>query len=260
MSAASGRPLRGAEYLRVRFGRGVPVVSAIVQRMMRRNVVSVRPDSLDRLAALTGVSRDQLSAYQTELGSDPLVDHLTQARAGLPYMGEIPQGALLYVFVRAVRPEKFVETGVAAGFSSAFLLAALRRNQTGRLYSIDIGDAPGKTKETHFGVGWLVPPYLRDRWDLRIGRSQELLEPLLNEVGPVDVFLHDSLHSYDHMKFEFNTAWPHVRPGGYFLAHDVQMTPAWAELCRAHGMAEFPVFDPGPPPVGAVRVPWVSFR
>ena len=223
--------------------------------MMRRNLLAVRESSLAAVSKLTTVSVSDLRGYATELAREPLVEHLTRARAGLPFMGEIPQAALLYVFVRALRPKVFVETGVAAGFSSSFLLAAMRANRSGRLHSIDIGDVPGKTKETHYGVGWLVPPYLREGWDLRIGRSQELLVPLMNDVGPADVFLHDSLHSYDQMLFEFRSAWPHIRAGGFLLAHDVHISSAWAEFCQEQGSSEAPILDPGPPPVGVLQVP-----
>src|SRR3954465_14183463 len=49
----------------------------------------------------------------------------------------MPEGKFLYGITRALRPEIVIETGVAAGISSCFLIAALIENGSGRLYSID---------------------------------------------------------------------------------------------------------------------------
>ena len=43
---------------------------------------------------------------------------------------------------------------------------------------------------------------------------QEELPPLLERLGTIDSFMHDSEHSFDCMWFEFNEAWPHLRQGG----------------------------------------------
>src|SRR5947209_6596757 len=53
---------------------------------------------------------------------------------------------------------------------------------------------------------------LRTRWDLHLGSSLELLPGLLGE-GSVDVFLHDSDHTFATMDAEIRLAWPALRPG-----------------------------------------------
>lgn len=149
------------------------------------------------------------------------------------------EGALLYALVRTRRPDAVIETGTANGISTTYLLAALARNEHGTLHSIDLpfraeGDTwRGVVPGTEIGVydaspipagkepGWAVPEDLRDRWDLRLGDARELLPALLEELGEVEVFFHDSLHTREHMLFEFETAWPHVREGGVLLADDV---------------------------------------
>jgi hypothetical protein len=50
---------------------------------------------------------------------------------------------LLYALVRLRRPASILETGVANGHSTYFLLHALRANGTGRLYSVDISSDVG---------------------------------------------------------------------------------------------------------------------
>ena len=55
-------------------------------------------------------------------------------------------------------------------------------------------------------AGWMIPDELRPRWQLVLGRSQEELPPLLDRLGAIDLFVHDSEHSYECMHFEFQTA------------------------------------------------------
>jgi len=150
-------------------------------------------------------------------------------------------GALLYALVRGVRPEVIVETGTASGISSTYILAALARNGAGRLVSIDLpfvqtgGEellspvVPGSAIDANDSSplppgkepGWAIPLDLRDRWELHLGDARYLLSTVLNDVGEIDVFFHDSLHTRDHMLFEFETAWPSVRDGGVLAADDI---------------------------------------
>lgn len=106
-----------------------------------------------------------------------------------------------YAVIRAAKPDCVLETGVANDVSSAYLLLAMERNEKGALYSIDVNDGsflPGGKQ-----VGRVVLAWLRGRWTLRLGDARELLPRMLAELKSLDVFIHDSLHTYDHMKFEY---------------------------------------------------------
>ena len=133
---------------------------------------------------------------------------------------------------------------MANGFSTAFALLALERNADGELYSIDYPRSIGTSAEsfheaigsvgvpTEHQSGWLIPERLRERWTLRLGRSQDELPPLLESLGSIDSFLHDSEHSYECMHFEFASAWPRLREGGVLISDDVNSTAAFPELAR----------------------------
>lgn len=54
--------------------------------------------------------------------------------------------------------------------------------------------------------------------------------PLLQHLGQIDLFLHDSLHTQEHMRFEFEEAWAALRPGGLLIADDIQGNRAFLEL------------------------------
>ena len=159
------------------------------------------------------------------------------------------EGIRLYELVREHGPRVCVETGVCNGFSTAFLLLALERNGAGELHSIDLPEVagvdyePGTFWEGKQGAaippgkepGWMIPEDLRARWRLVLGRSQEELPPLLERLGEIDLFLHDSEHSYECMRFEFETAWPALRDGGVLVADDWNWNDAFEELARAVG-------------------------
>jgi predicted O-methyltransferase YrrM len=150
------------------------------------------------------------------------------------------EGALLYGLVRALRPDVVVETGTANGFSTSYLLAGLNENRAGRLISIDLpfeGGAGGTLQPLVSGTsidlydaspvppgkspGWAVPEELRARWELRLGDARDLLPVLVEEVGELQLFFHDSLHTREHMLFEFETVWPHLASGGVIACDDV---------------------------------------
>jgi len=131
----------------------------------------------------------------------------------------------LYVIVRLIKPDIMIETGVGAGISSTYILRAMELNGKGRLYSIDLPDETGLS-------GWAVPDELRSYWDLRLGSSMDLLPALLKETGPIDIFLHDSDHSYKNMMFEFRTIWPYLKNNSIFLAHDVGRNDALFDFCN----------------------------
>jgi len=145
----------------------------------------------------------------------------------------------LYYLVRASRPRTVVETGVCYGASSSYILEALAHNGSGRLYSIDLGNAPDEPPNDFF-----VHPAHRRHWLLLIGDSKEVMPPLLEGLGQIDLFHHDSLHTYEHMMWEYETAFAHLNPTGALSSDDVGIIlklsepfrrSPFADFCDAHG-------------------------
>lgn len=155
-----------------------------------------------------------------------------------------PTNEVLYFFVRSLRPRTIVETGVASGFSSAYMLQALHDNEFGELLSIDLPTTDPSGRMNEDGVidgtyvaspdqtGLVVPLSLRDRWTLLLGSSKDLLPEVLSTHSPIDVFFHDSSHSYQNMLEEYRLAWPHIRPGGWLLSDDINWNRAFADFSR----------------------------
>ena len=207
----------------------------------------------DEVASFLG-SRGALTRYEREVRDSGLVDHLlekgreqheavTAAGHSLGAIG-YADGTYLYAVLRTVQPLLVVETGVANGFSTAFSLLALQANGEGHLHSIDLPREVGREYEPgtfyegegRAGIppgsesGWLIPEDLKERWTLVAGKSQDELPPLLRRLGTIDVFMHDSEHSFDCMWFEFNAAWPALRPGGVLVSDDVNSTEAFGRF------------------------------
>jgi len=137
---------------------------------------------------------------------------------------------LQYAAIRALQPDRIVETGVANGVSSAYLLLALEKNGHGTLHSVEIGDT--RYLPAGKATGWIVPEELRHRWDFRIGDSKKILPELLQTLPHIDVFIHDSLHTYEHMLWEFRTAFPFVRAGGLIFSDDALWNNAFTDFAR----------------------------
>jgi hypothetical protein len=141
-----------------------------------------------------------------------------------------------YATVRALAPHFIVETGVANGVSSSYLLLALQKNGRGSLHSIGLADPAFLPLRK--GPGWLVPEWLRAPWQVHLGDAREILPSLLLQLGEIGVFIHDSLHTYDHMMWEFKTAYPHRLPGGLLLSDDALWNNAFHDFARAAGAPE----------------------
>jgi predicted O-methyltransferase YrrM len=195
-----------------------------------------------------GVNASEVESIYHELASKEALlkymsDELQQLNFWQPNVYFLRQ-AELYCLVRLTKPKIVVETGVQNGISSTLILEALRDNKQGTLHSIEILEKLPRWLDRP--VGWIVPEHLREHWKLQIGSSLELL-PILFEKVNTDFFLHDSLHTYDHMMAEYKIAWPHLSSGGLLVSDDtgeneafihfcqsVKKSPSWAE--RGHGI------------------------
>jgi len=187
------------------------------------------------LSSITNVSASRIRGFIEEPTQNGFFSQrLQSARAELEkleiYSADLYAKKILlqYAVARALQPKAVVETGVANGVSSAYLLLALQANGRGTLYSIGLNDPQylpvGKS------LGWLVPQELQSRWKLLVGDSRTILPGLLAEISSTDIFIHDSLHTYEHMLWEYRVAYPHLRPGGLLFSDDAKWNSAFPEF------------------------------
>lgn len=150
---------------------------------------------------------------------------------------------LLYALVRARKPALMIETGVLHGLTSAFILRAMQRNGLGRLLSIDLPstDEAGPSNQDGYvatlprekQAGWIVPDDWRGAWELRLESSYDALPSV--DSSELDIFLHDSEHTFKTMAFELDWAWERLRPGGILICDNIEASNAFQDLARRYG-------------------------
>ena len=178
------------------------------------------------------------------------------------------KGKILYSIVKSSMPTNIIETGVATGYSTSLILMALNDNNYGLLNSIDYPNYQSilekilrdlnckglaRTLLTFDGLksvagyilksnyyhipkgkksGWVIPTELKGRWYLHIGLSEKLLPNVINKLGSIELFFHDSDHSKSNMLFEFDTIWPHLKENGIIISDDINCNDAFKEFCN----------------------------
>lgn len=150
------------------------------------------------------------------------------------------QRIMLCVLVRLYKPSVCVETGVFYGGNTCFILNALRKNKHGKLISIDlpgnliqsekrhhlVGDSENVPRE--LDVGFIVHENQKKYWTLIRGDSHMEL-PKINEK--IDLFIHDSDHSFDFIKKELNIIWKKLNSDSVILADDLDWSNGFYSFC-----------------------------
>jgi hypothetical protein len=137
----------------------------------------------------------------------------------------------VWCLARHFNARKIVETGVAHGVTSRFLLEALSRNGGGHLWSIDL--PPLMHPEVHHEIGIAVTEAQRDHWTYISGSSRRHLPKLLAATGPIDLFVSDSKHTAYNVLFEMRQAWKVLRPGGAIVVDDIDANWGFHTFCAS---------------------------
>jgi predicted O-methyltransferase YrrM len=136
----------------------------------------------------------------------------------------------IWCLVRHLKPRNVVETGVAHGVTSRFILEALERNGSGHLWSID---RPPMEPEWKKEIGIAVDGRFPQRWSYILGSSRRRLPGLLSRLGEIDLFVHDSLHSKRNVRFEMDRAWAILRPGGAIVVDDIDVNRGFHSFAQS---------------------------
>jgi len=180
--------------------------------------------------SLTGIDKKDFLQYVKDLHSNKyflnaINKNSKEFEVGI-FKGYQEYNNLLYIIIRSIKPKIVIETGTNYGFSTSFILKGLNDNDCGILYSID------KPISRDFKVGQVIPDRYKKRWRLFKGTTKEHLESLLNNVELVDIFLHDSEHSYENMMWEFETIWPKLKNGGLLLSDNIDWNSSFQDFSR----------------------------
>jgi predicted O-methyltransferase YrrM len=197
---------------------------------------------IQAIAAVTSAMASDIDAVLQERDLHQVRDECA-ARAAAQGIGPYAWAGfaeVCYAICRLKRPRTVLETGVAFGWTSAFILAALEKNSDGHLHSIDLpAFRPGAERI----AGAVIPDRLRHRWTLRLAPQSKAMPQVLEEIGPVDFFHYDSDKTYQGMKWGYETVWPRMSPGGVLMSDDVD-NDAFLELAAAANQRPIIIIKP----------------
>lgn len=260
MKQSRGRSLRRARALVIRSLRHPSWGAENVRMARRRHIEAERQVASEDIAkylvsqesavtALLGISG---ADYHAALADTPSFCSKPDEPISSPTIWNATSQliSILSVIVRTTRPKIVVETGVARGYSSAVILATLEELGCGKLHSIDF---PALEVDAGTFVGSAVPSELRHRWSLHLGPSRQILPKLMMSLPPVDIFIHDSDHTYDSQMEEYTTVWPYLCSGGILVSDDVGNSAFW-EFAKKVGSQPFLVAQSDKAfPIGLLR-------
>lgn len=126
-----------------------------------------------------------------------------------------------YALIRITKPRLVVETGTEKGFGSAVIAAALIRNGSGRLITIDVEPSAGAfLSETARDV---VTQATMDSVACIQGLSE-----------PIDMLILDSDHSDEHERTELQAAAPRLSPSAIVISDNCHVTDVLEDWSRTH--------------------------
>ena len=149
----------------------------------------------------------------------------------------------IWCLVRHGRARNIIETGVAHGVTSRFILEALKRNGGGHLWSIDL---PPLERPWRKQIGMAVGDGFGGQWTYIAGSSRRRLPKLLSQVGSVDLFVHDSLHSERNVRFELDRIWDKLRWPGAVVVDDIDSNCGFESFRQANPGVEYAVCEAEP--------------
>ena len=119
------------------------------------------------------------------------------------------EAELTYLLTREFKPESVVEIAPCGGWSTTWLLNALKDNEFGHLYSYDLVDLATK----------IVPPSLsKGRWTFIQGDIKKNLQKL---PAKIEYLFLDADHTADFARWYIRELFPKLNPGVPISIHDV---------------------------------------
>jgi Methyltransferase domain len=176
----------------------------------------------------------QLDKLMADIGALLVAKGLATGRGTYGWYSDadITLARAVWCSVRHTQPEVVIETGVAHGVTSRIILEALNQNDEGRLWSVDLPHP--LDHGLHAQTGAAVTDDCRPRWTYLEGASKRRLPALVSDIGRVDIFVHDSLHTAKNTLFEMEQAASAMAQGGVMLVDDIKSHLGFAAFAERH--------------------------
>ena len=110
----------------------------------------------------------------------------------------------------------------------------MHANGVGRLHSVDVSRQ----------VGSLLTEAEKREWTLHVADGSKAgFREVLETIPAIDLFIHDSDHSYWWQSFELESALGHVSPGGIIASDDCDKSYAFLDFCASLPAGAFLLHD-----------------
>lgn len=167
----------------------------------------------------------------------PISSALMAEAGGLAERASVKMGGagdldLLHNAVRLSGATRVIETGVAYGWSSLAILAAMEG--AGKLVSVDM---PYPKMGNEAFVGIVVPERMRADWTLIREPDRRGLEKAIARIGgTIDLCHYDSDKSWWGRDYAFPMLWSSLKVGGIFISDDIQDNMYFSDFVAKKGM------------------------
>jgi len=144
---------------------------------------------------------------------------------------------LLRLLIRETRPKIVIETGVANGASTRKILSSFKEFNLvdSELYSFDIDPRVASTDLIR-----------SPQFNFVLVSSPDSFVNSMNEIKRVDLFYHDSDHSYDNQMLEYLTAWEMLNPeNGIIVSDDANWSNDFIDFSKMVNRVPFLLSDGG---------------
>jgi len=204
----------------------LPVLAHKISKRLRGEHDRGSPENDTWLASHSKTADEVASAIDPELWREAAEFASEFRRRAETILQEIPfelggggDYQFLYWLTKLLKPDVVVETGVAAGWTSAAFLKAMQVTGHGRLYSSDLPYFRLPDPERFVGV--LVEPELRANWELHLEGDEINLPRILAKVEQADIFHYDSDKLRSGREFAVGLVRQKLAPGGLIIMDDI---------------------------------------
>ena len=226
-------PMRVAKWIIQTFFEISPI-----KRLINRSIHVNSPLQLHDLVAMGGNFKETPEEIITEIES-PSSSNILDSGSYFPNFFNTNPGTLklLALLVERIKPLVVVETGTANGKSASEILSAFGRNNLNKskLYSIDIDPRVATSElQRNEQISFLL-----------IDKSNSFVD-LMKTIGKIDLFYHDSNHSYKNQMLEYVTAWEILdKEKGCLVSDDINWSNAFLDFCKLVNRKPFVLSDHG---------------
>ena len=129
---------------------------------------------------------------------------------------------LLEKLIEHNRPKVVVETGIGNGVSTRTILEAFKKNGLSESYLFSIDSNPYTEYEDLKS---------NSQFNFKLLDEKNNFRTILQEIPKIDLFYHDSDHSYLNQILEYHLAWQQLNTQGALLSDDINWSNAFLDFC-----------------------------